>query len=588
MQRYASIWFILFFLQGQAQSMLTLTPLLRTDATAQSITLPKPVNIPYDSVLIHSQLLKFVMHLNRQGFLNAGIADIWNSRDTLYCLLDPGEKYSWLSLRMGNVSEDWVRQSGLSVKTFKGKPFEADAYFNFADRLITHLEDHGYPFASLTLDSIEFEGGQISASLNLQAGIPVVFDTVFLRGNAHVQSWYLAKFLGIRAGLPYREKSIRNASSYLNQLPFISVAQPVSVFFYGNKAMPVLTCNKRTANQIDGILGFAPNNQLNNNSLLITGEANIRLQNLFESGKAFELHYRSFMGNSQDLRIYAMAPYLLRSNAGFDYHLSILKQDTSFLDVRNEFGVLYHLTGANQLRFFYQRQSSTLIRVDTLKIKNEAILPDAHDLLNQQYGLSFRFSRIDNPLNPRRGFEVDLSGSAGNKTIIRNPVIEALQFYDVNGRPHSIYEQTPLQLLQFRFKGGIDGYIPVKIRQVIRLQGMAAHVDAGRLFTPELFRIGGIRTLKGFNEQSIFASTYMILNTEWRYLFQRNSYVALFWNGATYSNANVSDTPFGFGAGLNFETNAGLFHLYYALGREFNNPIEWSRAKVHFGYVNYF
>ena len=105
-----------------------------------------------------------------------------------------------------------------------------------------------------------------------------------------------------------------------------------------------------------------------------------------------------------------------------------------------------------------------------------------------------------------------------------------------------------------------------------------------------MFRIGGIRTLKGFDEQAIFASTYGIINTELRYLLQQNSNVMLFWNGAWYTNKlqSVSDKPYGFGAGLNFETGAGVFSLYYAVGKQFNNAIEFNKAKIHFGFVNYF
>jgi hemolysin activation/secretion protein len=112
------------------------------------------------------------------------------------------------------------------------------------------------------------------------------------------------------------------------------------------------------------------------------------------------------------------------------------------------------------------------------------------------------------------------------------------------------------------------------------------------LFINELFRIGGIRTLKGFDEQAIFASTYLIVNTELRYLLQQNSNVILFWNGAYYRNSVrspvLTDRPYGFGAGFNFETGAGIFSIFYAVGKEFNNPIDFNKAKVHFGFVNYF
>ena len=53
-------------------------------------------------------------------------------------------------------------------------------------------------------------------------------------------------------------------------------------------------------------------------------------------------------------------------------------------------------------------------------------------------------------------------------------------------------------------------------------------------------------------------------------------------------NGFVADRPFGFGSGMSFETKAGIFSITYALGKQFDNPIKFSSAKIHFGFVNFF
>ncbi|HQI46911.1 MAG TPA: hypothetical protein PLC59_12715, partial [Bacteroidales bacterium] len=50
----------------------------------------------------------------------------------------------------------------------------------------------------------------------------------------------------------------------------------------------------------------------------------------------------------------------------------------------------------------------------------------------------------------------------------------------------------------------------------------------------------------------------------------------------------IHDTPYGFGAGVCFETKAGIFSLTYALGKQFDNPIYLKSGKIHFGVVSYF
>jgi hemolysin activation/secretion protein len=117
-------------------------------------------------------------------------------------------------------------------------------------------------------------------------------------------------------------------------------------------------------------------------------------------------------------------------------------------------------------------------------------------------------------------------------------------------------------------------------------------VNGENTFQNELLRIGGLKTLRGFDEESIFTTSYSIFTLEYRFLLEQNSYIYLFGDGAWYENNNVkeyvNDTPIGFGAGISFETKAGIFSINYALGKQFDNPIQLRSGKIHFGIVNYF
>jgi hypothetical protein len=48
------------------------------------------------------------------------------------------------------------------------------------------------------------------------------------------------------------------------------------------------------------------------------------------------------------------------------------------------------------------------------------------------------------------------------------------------------------------------------------------------------------------------------------------------------------DTPYGFGAGVNLETGAGIFTFAYALGKEQGNTIKLQSGKIHFGLTGLF
>jgi len=551
-----------------------------------------PQTILSDSQSISNTINEIILKLNGQGFLAANVSSETREADTTYITISVGAPYRWIALRKGDVIQEAITGSGFREKDFEGKTFSPDKYAMAANAILNYLERNGYPFATLKLDSLSFDSNTIEASWNLELNGYTIFDTIELIGDANIKKWYFQKYLNIKNGNPYNEQSVKRFDNRLSQLPFITVSRNSSLYFYGNKAKPILFVQNRNANNIDGIIGFAPNTQLNDGSLLVTGEANLKLQNLFASGKSVDLNFRSFMGNSQELKFKFVFPYLFKSNVGIDYDLNLLKQDTTFLDVRNTIGLQYRIIGEDYVRFFYSVQSTTSINVDTNFILQNKTLPDAVDLVNFQYGMSLKLVHYDYYINPRKGFGIDFTGSVGVKNIERNPTIDALILTSPDGNTYSIYDSLALRMVQYSLQGDMDWFVPIYKLLVSRVQLKGGQILAPQLFSSELFRIGGIRSLKGFDEQVIFASSYIILNTEIRYLIQRNAHVLLFWNGAYYRNEIrtpvIADTPFGFGAGLNFETGNGLFSLFYAIGSEQNNPINFSAAKVHFGYTNYF
>ena len=70
----------------------------------------------------------------------------------------------------------------------------------------------------------------------------------------------------------------------------------------------------------------------------------------------------------------------------------------------------------------------------------------------------------------------------------------------------------------------LDVYLPVSGRLVLNLGSIGAYHNP-EAFTNELFRIGGLRSLRGFDEESIFASAFVIGKTELRYLLEQNSFL---------------------------------------------------------------
>ena len=155
-----------------------------------------------------------------------------------------------------------------------------------------------------------------------------------------------------------------------------------------------------------------------------------------------------------------------------------------------------------------------------------------------------------------------------------------------------VYDSLDLRNTQYKAEGMFDVYFPLFARSVINVGAAGGWQQSDNIFSNELFRFGGLKSLRGFDELSLNASTYVIGKAEFRFILEQNSYLLLFYNQAWYEDKSreelLSDTPFGYGAGITFETKLGIFSFTYALGSQQGNPVEFRSAKVHFGLVNYF
>lgn len=98
--------------------------------------------------------------------------------------------------------------------------------------------------------------------------------------------------------------------------------------------------------------------------------------------------------------------------------------------------------------------------------------------------------------------------------------------------------------------------------------------------------------MRGFDEQSIFASSYAVTTAEYRYLVGLNSYFFVFgdygWAQNNSVDLSVKNTFLGVGLGMAFETKAGIFNISYANGKRNDVKFDLRQSKIHIGYLNYF
>lgn len=521
---------------------------------------------------IYKEINKIYISLIDQGYISASIDSIKNDSLNYSAYICAGKKYKWITLKYNQNDQGIVSKLGYNERFFTNRPFEFFELSRFMEKIVTYYENNGYPFASSKLDSLQISDSNISAKLIIEKNVFIKLDSLITEGAGKVSQKFLLRYLGIKQGMPYNSAIFSAVSKKTKQLPFVTEKKPPIVQLTDKKNKLFLFLEKKNASQFDGIIGILPNDK---GKTVFTGDLKIKVVNaIFKSGETIDINWRRLQTQTQDLKAAVIYPYIAGLPAGIDYNLKIYKKDSAFLDVNNAVGLNYYFSGLNHLKVFYKQRNANLI--STSGLSNITVLPDYADVTTKAYGLGFFIEKLDYRFNPRKGISVNVQGSVGTRQIKKNPKINDVA-----------YSTIALKTSQYQTEGMIVGYLNLFKNHVIKLSSQFGSVFGNTIYKNELFRIGGLRTLRGFDEESIYASTYIIPTVEYRFLFERNSNLFLFGEGAWYENKNVSgyvnDVPISFGAGINFETKAGIFNLSYAIGKQYSNGFDLRIGKIHAG-----
>jgi outer membrane protein assembly factor BamA len=514
--------------------------------------------------------------LYAQGYLEASIDSCITEGNGSTCPIRLGERYRWARLSTTGIPKEIVSEAGFKEKLTTGRPVSPQQVGKLMEDLLRNRENNGHPFARVWLDSIRHTEDGIRATLRMEQGPLVRIDSVLVKGDARTNFRYLQTYIGIKHGDLYNESMVLGVERRIRELAFVTQRQRPYVQFTPERTKLYLFLDHRKASSINGIIGLQPDP--NTGQITFTGDLDLRLRNALRRGEAIALNWRRLQDQTQDLRLGFNLPFAFNTPFGVDANLRLFRRDTTFLEVNARAGLDYILSRGDKASVFVNTKNSNRLG------SNLVTQPGFADVNILSYGLGLDRERFDYRFNPRSGHSLKLEGQVGRKrtttAVLNTPGTE----------PST---QAPeIRTVQYELSGIGVVHVPIKRRSTVRFAAQGGWMANDDLYTNELYRIGGLRSLRGADEASILCSAYAIGTVEYRFVYEENANFFLFvdqgwWQDASQDIA-VEDAPLGFGAGTSFETKAGIFSLTYALGRQFDAPILFRGGKVHFGFVSLF
>ena len=474
-----------------------------------------------------------------------------------------GDQYTGLHLQLNDSTEKILQNIYSSQRSIRKETqaMSPTQYLRFMNQVLNFHLEHGFPFCRVYLKHVETRTDVIEAELVVDRGPYYVWTEIHLKNELPVSTNTLQSIIGIRINDEYNEALFNAIGQRVIQTGIFALKKKCEVLFTNKGAELFVYLERVKASSAQGIVGFQPNPLTN--APTFTGDMQLKLINSVKHNESFQFAWKSIQPRTQAIQSSLIVPYLFKSPFGITGDFQLYKRDSSFLDVKSSLGIQFQFQKGWKLRANYYFVNSSVIS----ETNANPLFSKLANLKTNSYGLVLFQRKLDYIPNPRKGFSVFIEGQLGERKM----------------------EQSTESI--WKSQATISYFLPLAGRMTFLTHLEVETYHAPSIYQNELYRFGGTNSLRGFNEESIFATTKAVLTFEYRFLLDRNSAVFAFFNQGFYENTSVNyvkDQPYGFGFGISAGTNLGIFRLAYALGSEFNNPIQLNSGKIHIGYISYF
>ena len=427
---------------------------------------------------------------------------------------------------------------------------------NTLEQLSKTLADKSYAFATLQLQNIQPEDEiKIKAELVIDKGTKRTLQNIKVLGYDKFPPSYIKHFLDIKIRKSFRLERIKSQMELLNPLTFAQQKRPAEVLFTKDSTSVYLYLEKIKSNRFDGFIGFGTDETTG--KIEFDGYLDLNLINNLNFGESLKLNYKSDEIDQKTLDIALQLPYLFGTPLGSTLNLNIFKKDSTFTTAQQGIKLFYQLNENQQLGLGIRLQQSNAIT-------------NTSDAFVKDFDSQF--------------YEINYNYSKRQKTDLLFPVQRQFEMSVAFGKRSAASE---LNQRQIRLKG--FQILNLNPKNSIFLKVHLEELQSDQYLLNELLRFGGITSVRGFRENSLFATRLGLLCSEYRYRLSPGLFVHSVMDAGYFQDANNTNYQiFGFGFGFGLRSNGGLLRLTYANGKTKNIPFDLSESKVHLSFTSTF
>lgn len=489
----------------------------------------------------------FAEKLTKNGFLENQIIENKKSNDSTFSFqYSLGSKINFIHIYIGeaNASLFDTKKDTLIIPFSESEPF--------LNTTLKKLEATGFSMAKVSLANIQMKKKFIIADLKITLEKQRQLNDIVINGYDKFPEGHKKNIKRLYRNKVFNQQNLEKLYNDFEKFRFVKQTKYPEILFTTDSTKVYVYLEKAKSNTFDGYIGFTNNDQ---KKLIFSGYVDLVLHNALNSGEKLSLYWKSDGLDQKTFNLGLELPYIFKSPLGLKAQLNIFKQDSTFQNTQTNIDLGYYFNYNTRLYLGYQAtESSDIQNVNTTSL---------NDFENSFVTSNFEFVAFKNDdfLFPEKtNINLKIGVGKRNSNLGTNN-----QFFGNFSVSHNFYLNN---------------------KNIISLKSQNYYLQSDSYIINELFRFGGINSIRGFNENSLQGNLFSSILTEYKYVLAPSIYVHSIIDYGYFQDktSNIKDSLLGLGFGFGLLTKNGLFNIVYANGSTKEQTVKLSNSIVHISF----
>ncbi len=501
------------------------------------------------SLKITEEVTTIAEKIQKLGYVESKVSEPLKTNDSTY-------NYSFIFGRKTKFTHVYIGAKNKSF--FENEPDTLKMEFSkteeFLNSTIKKIESKGYSISKVRLKDISTQNDILVANLDIELDQKRIINEIVINGYDKFPAGYKKNINRKYTKKIFNQESLEKISNDFKSIRFIKQIKYPEILFSPDSTKVYVYVEKKKNNSFDGFLGFSNSDE----KLVLNGYVDLNLSNILNSGDQFSVKWRSDGKDQTNFNLGVELPFIFKSPLGLKVQLNIFKQDSTFQNSKTDLDLGYYLNNKSKVFVGYQSVESS-----DIKNSNTALL---NDFTNNFITTSFEHVNLtDDFLFPEKSFFFLKLGM---------------------GKRDSKFSSNS----QFLGQLNVNHIFEFNAKNSLFLSSQNYFLQSETYLTNELFRFGGIKSIRGFRENSLQGNQVTVLISEYRYKFSPNLYAHSIIDYGYFkdSTTNLTNKPLGFGLGFGLLTNNGLLNFIYANGIDNKQIVKLSNSIIHISFKSFF